>query len=139
MSEQSSRPDSLKPASTQAAAGRTPREDRRTSKLGIASLAIAVITLLGYIVMASFGTAMIEPYVTPQGPVTELPKEALEAMTTLAAIFVFVVALNLTGLVLGLFGSYNKNSKRAIAIVGAIINGVVLVTILGMFIFVLNG
>ncbi|QCT03619.1 hypothetical protein E6C60_2908 [Paenibacillus algicola] len=115
-----------------------PPEDRKTSKSGIFSLSIAVITMLGYIILASLGTSMIEPYLTPDGTIVP-PQEALEKMSVLAAVFIVILVLNLAGLILGIIGSMNKNSKRAIAVVGSIINGVVLFTILSMFVFVLNG
>lgn len=115
-----------------------PPEDRKTSKSGIFSLSIAVITMLGYIILASLGTSMIEPYLTPDGTMSP-SQEALEKLSILAAVFIVVVVLNLAGLILGIIGSMNKNSKRAIAVVGSIINGVVLFTILSMFVFVLNG
>ncbi|MBO2942443.1 hypothetical protein JJQ72_00370 [Paenibacillus sp. F411] len=115
-----------------------PPEDRKTSKSGIFSLSIAVITMLGYIILASLGTSMIEPYITPDGTIIP-PQEALENLSVLAAVFIVIVVLNLAGLILGIIGSMNKNSKRAIAVVGSIINGVVLFTILSMFVFVLNG
>ncbi|KKO53697.1 hypothetical protein [Paenibacillus sp. DMB20] len=115
-----------------------PPEDKKHSRLGITSFVLAIVTLLGYIIMASLGTAMIEPYMTPNGPV-EPPKEALEAMTSLAAVFVIIVAVNFIGLLLGLAGSFNPKNKRSFSVVGSILNGVVLVTILALFIFVLNG
>ncbi|UNK17327.1 hypothetical protein MNQ98_23040 [Paenibacillus sp. N3/727] len=116
-----------------------PPEDRKQSRFGIASFIISIITLLGYIIMASLGTTMIEPYVTPEGPILQPPQEALEAMTSLAAVFVIILAINLIGFLLGLAGSFSKNHKRSHSVIGAIINGIVLFIILILFVFVLNG
>lgn len=115
-----------------------PPEDKKQSRLGITSFVLAVITLLGYIIMASLGTAMIEPYVTPDG-LKQPTQDSLEAMTSLAAVFLVIVVINLVGLILGLVGSLSKKQKRSYSVIGAIINGVVLLTILILFVFVLNG
>lgn len=116
----------------------TAKEDQKQSGFGIASFILAMLTMLSYIILATFGTSMIEPYLTPDGPLTP-PKEALRAMSILAAVFILVVAMNFVGLLIGLAGSLNKNSKRSFAIIGAILNGTVLVTMLLLFLFVLNG
>ncbi|WP_106766443.1 hypothetical protein [Paenibacillus faecalis] len=116
-----------------------PPEDIKQFRYGIISFVISIVTLIGYILMASLGTTMIEPYITPDGKVLQPSQESLEAMTSLAAVFIIIVTINLIGLLIGLIGSFSKTHKRSYSILGAIINGVVLFTILALFVFVLNG
>lgn len=111
---------------------------KKQSGLGITSFILSVITLIGYIIMASLGTAMLEPFATPEG-IQQPTQEALEAMTSLAAVFIIIVVINLIGFILGMVGAFSKKQKKSYSIIGAIINGIVLLTILILFIAVLNG
>ncbi|WP_235612960.1 hypothetical protein [Paenibacillus sp. LC231] len=115
-----------------------PPEDRKNSRFGIASFILSIVTLLGYILLGALGTTMIEPYMTENGPLLEPTQETLEAMTTLAAVFIIVMIINITGLVLGVVGCLSKTRKRAVAVIATIVNGVVIITIGALFLFVLN-
>lgn len=115
-----------------------PPEDRKNSRFGIASFILSIVTLLGYILLGALGTTMIEPYMTENGPLLEPTQETLEAMTTLAAVFIIVMIINITGLVLGVVGCFSKTRKRAVAVIATIVNGVVIITIGALFLFVLN-
>ena len=75
---------------------------------------------------------------TENGPLLEPTQETLEAMTTLAAVFIIVMIINITGLVLGVVGCFSKTRKRAVAVIATIVNGVVIITIGALFLFVLN-
>ncbi|MEK3734009.1 MULTISPECIES: hypothetical protein [Paenibacillus] len=116
-----------------------PPEDRKHSRLGIASFILSVITLVGYILLGAMGNTMIEPFITPDGTVLEPTQETLEAMTTLAAIFMIIIFINLVGLILGLAGAFTKQRKRVFGVVGSIINGVIMLTIGSLFFMVLTG
>ncbi|RAR44770.1 hypothetical protein DP091_06285 [Paenibacillus sp. MDMC362] len=115
-----------------------PPEDRKNSRFGIASFILSIVTLLGYILLGALGTTMIEPYMTENGPLLEPTQETLEAMTTLAAVFIIVMLINITGLALGVVGCFSKTRKRAVAVIATIVNGVVIITIGALFLFVLN-
>lgn len=115
-----------------------PPEDRKHSKLGVASFILSVVTLIGYILLGAMGNTMIEPYVMADGAILEPTQELLEAMTTLAAIFMVIIFINLIGLILGLVGAFSKRHKRVFGAVGSIINGVIMLTIGSLFFFVLT-
>ncbi|MGG4340343.1 hypothetical protein [Paenibacillus lautus] len=115
-----------------------PPEDRKNSRFGIASFILSIVTLLGYILLGALGTTMIEPYMTENGPILEPTQETLEAMTTLAAVFILVMAINIVGLVLGIVGCFSKTRKRVVAVIATIVNGVVIITIGALFLFVLS-
>lgn len=110
--------------------------EKKHSGLGITSFALSIISLIGYIIMASLGNAMLEPYVTPEG-ITQPTQEALEAMTSLAAVFIIIALINFIGFILGMVGAFSKKQKRSYSVIGAIINGVVLLTIVILFLIVL--
>lgn len=113
-----------------------PPVEKKHSGLGITSFILSVISLLGYIIMASLGNAMLEPYVTPEG-ITQPTQESLEAMTSLAVVFIIIALINLIGFILGMVGAFSKKQKRSYSVIGAIINGVVLLTIVILFLIVL--
>lgn len=115
-----------------------PPEDRKHSRFGIASFTLSIVTLLGYILLGALGTTMIEPYMTENGPLLEPNQETLEAMTTLAAVFILVMIINIIGLALGIVGCFSKTRKRAVAVIATIVNSIVIVTIAALFFFVLN-
>lgn len=114
-----------------------PPVDKKHSGLGITSFVLSVISLIGYIIMASLGNVMLEPYVTPEG-ITQPTQESLDAMTSLAAVFLIIVFINLIGFIIGMIGTFSKKQKKSYSVIGAIINGVVLLTIVVLFIFVLS-
>ncbi|WP_231638558.1 hypothetical protein [Paenibacillus sp. JCM 10914] len=116
-----------------------PPEDRKHSRLGIASFILSLVTLIGYILLGAMGTTMIEPYMTEDGPIFNPDQQTLEAMTTLAAVFFLVMIINVTGLILGIAGCFSKLRKRAMSVIATIANGIVLVMIGAMFLFVLTG
>ncbi|MFC7681043.1 hypothetical protein [Paenibacillus sp. GCM10028914] len=115
-----------------------PPVEKKHSGLGITSFILSVISLIGYIIMASLGSVMLQAYVTPEG-VHQPTQEAIEAMTSLAAVFFIIAGINLIGFILGMVGAFSKKQKKSYSIIGAIINGVVLITILIIFLVVLNG
>ncbi|WP_054957006.1 hypothetical protein [Paenibacillus dakarensis] len=108
---------------------------KKKLSLGLTSFILAMITLIAYIILTPLGTAMIEPYSTPEG-IEQPSQESLEAMTSLAAIFLIIFFINLIGFILGMVGSFSKKQKRSYSIIGAIINGIVLITFLIMIIMV---
>lgn len=96
------------------------------------------MTLLGYILLGALGTTMIEPYMVEGGPLLEPNQETLEAMTTLAAVFIIIMIINITGLALGIVGCFSKTRKRAIAVIATIVNSVVILTLAALFFLVFN-
>ena len=127
-----------KPASSHSTTTFIPPEDRKHSRFGIASFILSIVTLLGYIFLGALGTTMVEPYITEAG-VLQPTQETVEAMTTLAAVFIIVMIINLAGLILGIVGCFSKIRKRTVAVIATIVNGVVVLTIGALFLFVLNG
>jgi len=134
----SSPPSGDKPVSSHSTTTFIPPEDRKHSRFGIASFILSIVTLLGYIFLGALGTTMVEPYITESG-VLEPTQETVEAMTTLAAVFIIVMIINLAGLILGIVGCFSKIRKRTVAVIATIVNGVVVLTIGALFLFVLNG
>ncbi|MGF7046616.1 putative Tic20 family protein [Paenibacillus sp. DS2015] len=103
---------------------------------GIASLIISLVSLLGYIVIVAVAGAIIGPYLDSSGTgfVGSPTRDLVTNLTTLGIILIVMLLSNLVGTLLGIIGVSLKNRKKVLAIMGLILNSIILVIIAAFFV-----
>ncbi|WP_028561981.1 hypothetical protein [Paenibacillus pinihumi] len=103
---------------------------QKQSGLGIASFIIGLISILGVVgivlLLASFIPAILE---TGGGMPAITPENAGEYMPLIfsSLLLLLVLVLGFVGLVLGIVGLIRKNRRKTFAIIGVVLNGLLLI------------
>lgn len=122
------------------------REDRH-SRMGITSFILFIIGLLllvGLIILSAVVFAPLLESIDPQAlqdPESfqnpeDAPPELQQAATAILLLtigFLGLPVLNLVGLGLGIAGLIQKRRKRLFAVLGTVLNGLVILAIVGLF------
>ncbi|KAA8999674.1 hypothetical protein F4V43_15195 [Paenibacillus spiritus] len=98
-------------------------QDRRHSGPGIASFVIGLVTVVGYIAALAAAGAIIAPLIDEIG---ELRSDSSEAFILLGMSVLGLAALNLIGVITGIIGIALRDRKKALAVIGTLINGLIL-------------
>lgn len=93
---------------------------------GIASFVISILSLLGYGIFAAYSINVIAQFGRNQLALTEA-NILQSGIIVVTLIFLGCIALNLIGTVVGVIGLALKNRKKTFAIIGTILNGLMLV------------
>ncbi|WP_311082246.1 hypothetical protein [Paenibacillus polymyxa] len=93
---------------------------------GIASFIMSLVSLIGYIILAIMVINLLAHFGQYQ---TMNPEIALQQTGTVMIPFIFLgsLLLNCSGLVVGIIGIALKNRKKTFAIIGLIINALIIV------------
>lgn len=107
------------------------------SGLGIASMAIGIISvLLGIIGMAiTVNVVTQHPNIMNIQPGEQPPEEFIGIMGTISSLVCGSGILSVLGLVLGIIGLVQATRLKLFAVIGTILNGVVVVGMTMMFLF----
>ncbi|MEK4661974.1 hypothetical protein MHH93_08770 [Priestia sp. FSL H7-0729] len=93
---------------------------------GIASFVIGLVAILGYILIFFIATMAINESIGVLTPI-QAEEIALHPAVILASLAILVgLILNLAGGILGIIGLVLKNRKKVFAIIGTILNGIML-------------
>lgn len=115
-----------------------PPIESKHSGPGIASFIISLVSLLGYIAIVAIAGALIGPYLNPSGTGLD-GSPGRELATHLGTLFIIVIVLilsNLIGTLLGITGVILKNRKKVFAIIGLIMNSIILVIPVAYFVII---
>lgn len=105
------------------------------SGLGIASFVLSMVSILGYIAAVALIGAMISPYLNGEG-LPDSSEELFQIVGGVVILALLFVLLNVIGFILGIVGVFLKNRKKIFAILGLIMNGVIVLCIAFFFIVV---
>ncbi|WP_410512094.1 hypothetical protein PaeBR_18920 [Paenibacillus sp. BR2-3] len=99
------------------------RYDLKHSGPGIASFVISIVTLIGYIVSFIIAGAMASSILDEFG---EMSNDSSQAFLFLGLVVLGLAALNVIGVVLGIIGLSLRNRRKVFAIIGTIINAIII-------------
>jgi len=117
---------------------RQPIAPLKHSGPGIASFVIGLLAILGYILIFFIATMAVNESI---GVLTPLQAEelALHPAVILASLAILVcLILNLVGSILGIIGLVLKNRKKVFAIIGTILNGIMILLFVGLILVGMN-
>ncbi|MCM3783248.1 hypothetical protein M3231_09705 [Neobacillus mesonae] len=97
---------------------------------GIASLIIGIIALVVYIVILALSPAAAAEILENPDPEAMLNSYYV---ILIGILILISLALNIIGLILAIIGLALKNRKKTVPIIGLILNGLVLLIVLGFF------
>ncbi|MCW3792572.1 hypothetical protein OM416_13330 [Paenibacillus sp. LS1] len=102
------------------------------SGLGIASFVIGLVAIVGYILIFFIAAMALNDSI---GVLTPLQAEelALHPAVILASLSILVcLILNLVGGIIGIIGLVLKNRKKVFAIIGSLLNGIIILAFIGL-------
>lgn len=111
---------------------RQPMAPLKHSGPGIASFVIGLVAILGYILIFFIATMAVNESI---GVLTPLQTEeiALHPAVALASLAILVcLILNLAGGIVGIIGLVLKNRKKVFAIIGTLLNGIMILLFVGL-------
>ncbi|WP_336760767.1 hypothetical protein [Paenibacillus sp. USHLN196] len=111
---------------------RQPLAPLKHSGPGIASFVIGLLAILGYLLIFFIATMAVNESI---GVLTPLQAEelALHPAVILASLAILVcLILNLVGSILGIIGLVLKNRKKVFAMIGTILNGIMILLFVGL-------
>ncbi|PQP82466.1 hypothetical protein C0Q44_13570 [Paenibacillus sp. PCH8] len=111
-----------------------PMDRLKHSGPGIASFVIGLVSIVGYILIFFIAAMALNDSI---GILTPLQAEelALHPAVLLASLSILVcLILNLAGVILGIIGLVLSNRKKVFAIVGTILNGIMILIFAGLII-----
>ncbi|MCP1183220.1 hypothetical protein [Paenibacillus sp. 1781tsa1] len=117
---------------------RQPLAPLKHSGPGIASFVIGLVAILGYILIFFIATMAINESI---GVLTPLQAEeiALHPAVVLASLAIMVgLILNLAGGILGIIGLVLKNRKKVFAMIGTILNGMMILLFVALIVIGMN-
>jgi hypothetical protein len=111
----------------------------KQSGLGIASFVIGLICIIGLIGTTLFIGASVADFVTPDGTAlseAEIQAKVMDNMGFIVAVLLFMASLflSLVGLILGIIGLVVKNRRKVFAVIGTVLNGLLIVGFVGLVI-----
>ncbi|MGG4048497.1 hypothetical protein [Paenibacillus favisporus] len=98
---------------------------------GIASFVMGLVSLLGYIISAAAAGAIMAPYLE-EGMLDGPNSNAILGLGVVGLLMIALVVINVVGTILGIVGTALKNRKKIFAIIGLIVNAVIVLSI-GLF------
>ncbi|EXX91672.1 hypothetical protein BG53_08740 [Paenibacillus darwinianus] len=109
---------------------------RKQSGLGIASFIIGIVCMFALIASIAIATASVMDFVSPDGTFDEsmMESQGMGALMTVAIVGMGSLALSFAGLILGIIGCVQKNRRKTLAIIGLILNGLLLVGFVGLMV-----
>ncbi len=118
---------------------RAPERENRHSKLGVTSLAIAILATVGivalFVIAALVGASALggaDPQTLDPQSIQNSPAFAGLALVGIG--FLVCVILYFVGLALGLVGIFQRRRKRLFAILGAVANGLAVIVVLSLLV-----
>lgn len=117
---------------------RQPMVPLKHSGPGIASFVIGLVAILGYILIFFIATMAVNESI---GVLTPLQAEqiALHPAVVLASLAILVgLILNLAGSILGIIGLVLKNRKKVFAIIGTLLNGIMILLFVALILVGIN-
>ncbi|MEC0126841.1 hypothetical protein [Paenibacillus pabuli] len=115
-------------------------EDRSLDRLkhsgpGIASFVIGLVSIIGCILTIFMATLAINNSIGIVTTPIQVEEIALHPAVVLASLSILVcLVLNLAGLILGVIGLVLKNRKKVFAIIGTLLNGIMILATAGLVI-----
>ncbi|MBD2848235.1 hypothetical protein IDH44_23825 [Paenibacillus sp. IB182496] len=106
-----------------------PEPPQKQSGLGIASFVIAIVCLAASIGLMLLAAAGMEDLLNQTGPIDMEEAQSIAASGSVIVAGLLMLAtlgLSLVGLVLGIVGLVMKHRRKAFAIIGVILNGLLL-------------
>ncbi|MFX3647612.1 MAG: hypothetical protein ACE3K2_27390 [Paenibacillus sp.] len=117
---------------------RQPTVPLKHSGPGIASFVIGLVAILGYILIFFIATMAVNESI---GVLTPLQAEqiALHPAVVLASLAILVgLILNLAGSILGIIGLVLKNRKKVFAMIGTLLNGIMILLFVALILVGIN-
>jgi hypothetical protein len=112
----------------------------KQSGLGIASFIIGLLCITGLIISMLTMVSSLTDFITADG--TALDQKQLENLimenaSLVIAVLLFIGSLGvgLIGLILGIIGCSLRNRRKVFAIIGTVLNGLVIVGFVGLILF----
>lgn len=99
-------------------------EPLKHSGPGIASFVIALVSVAGYIVGFIVAGSVLASAIEMYGP--DLTPDSSQAFLLLGIIMLALLALNVVGTVVGIIGLVLRNRRKVFAIIGVILNALIL-------------
>lgn len=100
---------------------------------GIASFVLSMVSLLGYIVSVAVVGALISPIVNVESN-TVTNEDVVQKLGIAGLVVILFILMNVIGLILGIVGVSLKNRKKIFAILGLILNGIILLSLASFFV-----
>lgn len=101
---------------------------------GIASFVLSMVSLLGYIVSVALIGALISPILDVESNTLTTNENMVQKLGIAVLVVILFILMNVIGLILGIVGVSLKNRKKIFAILGLILNGVILLSIASFFV-----
>ncbi len=101
---------------------------------GIASFVLSMVSLLGYIVSVALIGALISPILDVESNTLTTNENMVQKLGIAVLVVILFILMNVIGLILGIVGVSLKNRKNIFAILGLILNGVILLSIASFFV-----
>lgn len=101
---------------------------------GIASFVLSMVSLLGYIVSVALIGALISPILDVESNTLATNDNIVQKLGIAVLVVILFILMNVIGLILGIVGVSLKNRKKIFAILGLILNGVILLSIASFFV-----
>ncbi|OAB77135.1 hypothetical protein PNBC_07040 [Paenibacillus crassostreae] len=101
---------------------------------GIASFVLSMLSLLGYIASVALIGAIIAPHLSPES-LSSPSEELIQIIGSVGLLVILFIILNIIGVILSIIGVVLKNRKKIFAILGLIINGVIVLCLTSFFIY----
>jgi hypothetical protein len=113
---------------------------RKQSGLGIASFILGLLCIIGLLIAAVTIASSLSDYLSPDGTVISedaLQTRLLEDSGMILSVFLFIASLGLgvVGLILGIVGLVMRNRRKVFALIGTILNGLVIAGFVGIVLF----
>ncbi|WP_145025319.1 hypothetical protein [Paenibacillus sp. Y412MC10] len=108
-----------------------PPAAQKHSGPGIASFVMGLVSLLGYIISAAAAGAIMAPYLE-EGMLDGPNSNAVLGLGVVGLLMIALVVINVVGTILGIVGTAIRNRKKIFAIIGLIVNAVIVLSI-GLF------
>lgn len=108
--------------------------NKKHSGPGIASFVLSMFSLLGYIASVALIGAMIAPQLSPES-LNSPSEELVQIIGSVGLLVILFIILNIIGVILSIIGVILKNRKKIFAILGLIINGVIILCLTSFFIY----
>ncbi|NMI02879.1 hypothetical protein HF638_02770 [Paenibacillus sp. SZ31] len=117
---------------------REPMAPLKHSGPGIASFIIGLVAIVGYILIFFTAAMALNDSIEVLTPL-QAEELALHPAVILASLAILVcLILNLAGGILGIIGLILKNRKKVFAIIGTLMNGIIILAFIGLILVGMN-
>lgn len=117
---------------------REPKAPLKHSGPGIASFVIGLVAIVGYILIFFIAAMALNDSIEVLTPL-QAEELALHPAVILASLAILVcLILNLAGGILGIIGLVLKNRKKVFAIIGMLLNGIIILAFIGLILVGMN-